>query len=73
MDPVILARIRLLWPVFGSYLNRMGVDIGETNILVHTAAMIGRKYSFGLTGKITLEKQVINIWFMPSNSVNHVI
>jgi hypothetical protein len=41
--------------------------------LVHTAAMIGRKYSFGLTGKIALEKQVINIWFMPSNSVNHVI
>ena len=61
MDPVILARLRLLWIVFDSYLNRMGVDIGETNILVHAAAMIGRKYIFGLTGKITTEKQVIDI------------
>jgi len=47
--------------VFDSYLNRMGVDIGETNILVHVAPMIGRKYIFGLTGKITMEKQVIDI------------
>lgn len=73
MDPVILSRLRLLWFVFDSYLNRMGVDIGETNILVHAAPMIGRKYIFGLTGKITMEKQVIDIWFMPSNSVSHII
>jgi hypothetical protein len=51
----------------------MGVDIGETNILVYAAAMIGRKYTFGLTGKITMEKQVINIWFMPSSSSSHII
>jgi len=51
----------------------MGVDIGETNILVHAAAMIGRKYIFGLTGKITMEKQVIDIWFKPSSSVSHII
>jgi hypothetical protein len=37
------------------------VDIGETNILVHAAAVVGRKYNFGLTGKITLEKKVIDI------------
>jgi len=73
MDPVILARLRLLWIVFDSYLNRMGVDIGETNILVHAAPMIGRKYIFGLMGKITMEKQVIDIWFMPSNFVSHII
>jgi hypothetical protein len=36
----------------------MGVDIGKTNILVHAAAVIGRKYIFGQTGKITMEKQV---------------
>lgn len=47
--------------MFDSYLNRMGVDIGETNILVHAAPMIGRKYIFGLMGKITMEKQVIDI------------
>lgn len=73
MDPVILARLRLLWIVFDSYLNRMGVDIGETNILVHVAPMIGRKYIFGLMGKITMDKQVIDIRFMPSNSMCHVI
>ncbi|PNF32574.1 5'-3' exoribonuclease 1 [Cryptotermes secundus] len=39
------------------YANRMGVDIGKTDILVHATAMIGRKYIFGQTGKITMEKQ----------------
>jgi hypothetical protein len=39
----------------------MGVDIGETNILVHAAPMIGRKYIFGSVGKIAMEKQVIDI------------
>jgi hypothetical protein len=41
----------------------MGVDIGKTNILVHAAAMIGRKYAYGQTGKITLEKQVTDMRF----------
>jgi hypothetical protein len=65
MDPVILARMivkyRLRCLMFDSYANRMGVQIGETSILVHAAAMIGRKYVYGLTGKITLEKQVIDV------------
>nr|CAD7567932.1 unnamed protein product [Timema californicum] len=39
------------------YMERLGVDIGETHILVHAMNMIGRKYTFGPTGKITLEKQ----------------
>jgi hypothetical protein len=41
----------------------MGVDIGKTNILVHAAAVIGRKYIFGQTGKITMEKQVTDMRF----------
>jgi hypothetical protein len=36
----------------------MGVDIGKTNILVHAAPTTGRKYIYGQTGRITLEKQV---------------
>nr|CAD7460816.1 unnamed protein product [Timema tahoe] len=43
------------------YLERLGVDIGETHILVHAMNMIGRKYAFGPTGKITLEKQWVNL------------
>jgi hypothetical protein len=41
----------------------MGVDIGKTNILVHAAVMIGKKYNYGQTGKITLEKQVTDMRF----------
>jgi hypothetical protein len=41
--------------------------------LVHAAPMIGRKYIFGSVGKIAMEKQVIDIWFMPSNFVSHII
>jgi hypothetical protein len=63
MDPVILERMivqyRLQCHMFDSYANRMGVEIGETDILVHAATMIGRKYVYGLTGKITVEKQVM--------------
>nr|CAD7397262.1 unnamed protein product [Timema poppensis] len=43
------------------YMERLGVDIGETHILVHAMNMIGRKYTFGPTGKITLEKQWVNL------------
>ncbi|XP_021920765.1 5'-3' exoribonuclease 1 isoform X2 [Zootermopsis nevadensis] len=39
------------------YANRMGVQIGQTNILVHATTLIGRKYVYGLTGKITIQKQ----------------
>ncbi|KAJ9598748.1 hypothetical protein L9F63_026718, partial [Diploptera punctata] len=39
------------------YNNRMGVQIGETNILVHATPLTGRKYVFGAMGRITLEKQ----------------
>jgi hypothetical protein len=51
----------------------MGVHIGETNILVHAAAMIGRKYVFGVTGKVTVEKQVIMFDFRPTNSMAHKV
>jgi hypothetical protein len=49
--------------VFDSYASRMGVDIGKTDILVHAAAISGRKYNYCQTGKITLEKQVTDMRF----------
>ncbi|XP_067006470.2 5'-3' exoribonuclease 1 [Anabrus simplex] len=39
------------------YMNRLGVDIGSTHLLITAATLVGRKYVFGKNGKITLEKQ----------------
>lgn len=38
------------------YMNRYGVDIGETSIVIEASVMSGRKYVCGKEGKITLEK-----------------
>ncbi|KAJ8926750.1 hypothetical protein NQ314_020867 [Rhamnusium bicolor] len=35
----------------------MGVEFGETKVLVHVQVMIGRRYVFAPNGRITLEKQ----------------
>ncbi|XP_048250324.1 5'-3' exoribonuclease 1-like isoform X3 [Haliotis rufescens] len=39
------------------YHDRLGVNIGRTNILLHALPMTGRRYVCGSHGKITLEKQ----------------
>ncbi|KAF2885186.1 hypothetical protein ILUMI_20983 [Ignelater luminosus] len=39
------------------YQNRLGIDVGLTNVLVHVKVMVGRKYMFSQRGRITLEKQ----------------
>lgn len=39
------------------YANRWGVDIGHTQLLVYASPVIGRKYVFTQSGRITLEKQ----------------
>lgn len=43
------------------YMRRLGVDIGETNLIVYVNHVSGRKYVFGQEGKITLEKQYSEI------------
>jgi hypothetical protein len=58
---LVIVDYKLLCLIFDSYANRMGVRIGETSILVHAATVIGRKYVYGLTGKMTMEKQVIDV------------
>ncbi|XP_012251889.2 5'-3' exoribonuclease 1 isoform X2 [Athalia rosae] len=40
-----------------TYMSRLGVEIGETEILVYACLMTGRRYIFGNQGKISLEKQ----------------
>ncbi|CAG9814067.1 unnamed protein product [Phaedon cochleariae] len=39
------------------YQKRMGIEFGETKVLVHVQVMIGRKYLFSPNGRLTLEKQ----------------
>lgn len=39
------------------YKERRGIEIGETNIVLHVYPLTGRKYITGFQGKITLEKQ----------------
>ncbi|XP_074029903.1 5'-3' exoribonuclease pacman isoform X2 [Leptinotarsa decemlineata] len=39
------------------YRRRLGINFGETKVLVHVQVMIGRKYIFSPNGRITLEKQ----------------
>ncbi|XP_046595171.1 5'-3' exoribonuclease 1 isoform X1 [Neodiprion lecontei] len=40
-----------------NYMNRLGIDVGETDVLVHACLMTGRRYIFGTQGKLSLEKQ----------------
>lgn len=40
-----------------SYFTRLGIEIGDTEILVHARLMTGRRYIFGNHGKLSLEKQ----------------
>lgn len=46
-----------LYILFRSYKSRLGVNVGETNVLVHVQIMTGRKYVFTTHGRATLEKQ----------------
>ncbi|VEN63002.1 unnamed protein product [Callosobruchus maculatus] len=45
------------------YQRRLGIDVGETKVLVHVQVMTGRKYMFTPNGRLTLEKQ-----FAPNTS-----
>lgn len=42
---------------FLSYYQRLGIEVGEVEILVHVKLMTGRKYLFSPNGRINLEKQ----------------
>lgn len=39
------------------YANRWGVDIGETKVVVYATPIVGRKYVYTQSGRVTLEKQ----------------
>ncbi|XP_018322001.1 5'-3' exoribonuclease 1 isoform X2 [Agrilus planipennis] len=39
------------------YMSRLGINVGETQVLVHVRVMIGRKYAFTPQGRVNLEKQ----------------
>ncbi|KAJ8958884.1 hypothetical protein NQ318_019652 [Aromia moschata] len=39
------------------YKRRWGIEVGDTNVLVHAQVMIGRRYVFSPNGRVTLEKQ----------------
>ncbi|KAK7867257.1 hypothetical protein R5R35_000245 [Gryllus longicercus] len=38
------------------YMNRLGVDIGTTGILLQCLPIVGRQFAFGKQGRITLDK-----------------
>ena len=37
-------------------MNRLGIDVGPIDILIHARLIVGRKYIFGPQGKLTLQK-----------------
>ncbi|CAH2012828.1 unnamed protein product [Acanthoscelides obtectus] len=39
------------------YQRRLGIDVGDTKVLVQVQVLIGRKYMFTPNGRLTLEKQ----------------
>ncbi|XP_030763279.1 LOW QUALITY PROTEIN: 5'-3' exoribonuclease 1-like [Sitophilus oryzae] len=39
------------------YKNNLGVEVGDVQIVCHVQVMIGRKYVFSPSGRLTLEKQ----------------
>ncbi|XP_011642826.1 5'-3' exoribonuclease 1 [Pogonomyrmex barbatus] len=39
------------------YMSRLGIDIGETDVLLYVRLFLGNKYIFGSQGKVTIEKQ----------------
>ncbi|XP_018578700.1 5'-3' exoribonuclease 1-like, partial [Anoplophora glabripennis] len=52
------------------YHNRMGIEVGETNVLVHVQVMTGRRYAFSQNGRINLEKVFTsNIAYYPLQSI----
>lgn len=40
-----------------SYKTRLGIDVGDIEILIHAAPIMGRQYVYSAQGKMTLEKQ----------------
>lgn len=39
------------------YKNRLGIEVGNTDVLVHVKGFCGQRYIYSPTGSITLEKQ----------------
>lgn len=37
-------------------MSRLGVDIGDVDVLLYTRSFLGNKYIFGAQGKVTVEK-----------------
>lgn len=42
---------------FVRYKNRHGIDLSETDHLVHVRTMIGRRYTFTPNGRVSYEKE----------------
>lgn len=38
-------------------MSRLGIDIGDTDMLLYTRLFLGEKYVFNVQGKVTVEKQ----------------
>ncbi|XP_014226840.1 5'-3' exoribonuclease 1 isoform X1 [Trichogramma pretiosum] len=43
--------------IIENYKSRLGIEVGETEVLVHACPMVGRQYVYSSQGKMTLEKQ----------------
>lgn len=44
-----------------SYRNRLGIEVGKTEMLIHVRVMTGRKYVFTANGRVSLEKQFATV------------
>lgn len=38
-------------------MSRLGIDVGDTNVLLYARTYLGNRYVFGVQGKVTIEKQ----------------
>lgn len=53
-----------------SYEKRMGINVGETKVLVYVQTLMGKKYSINSDGKLNLEKQfTTNVSYYPLQAV----
>lgn len=40
-----------------SHKSRLGIELGDVEVIVHACPIMGRQYVYGAQGKMTLEKQ----------------
>lgn len=51
----------ILYNIFSRYKSHLGIEVGNTDVLVHVKVLTGRRYTFSQQGRITLKKQFADL------------